>query len=191
MTKVISDISMSLDGFIAGPDDGPGNGLGDGGEPLHTWINEQDPFHMEKLTGGLGSLGSMICGRLSYDIAHKPWNERQMFPEANIIVLTHRPEADYTAGSLSYFFADSFERGLEIAKEKAGPDRAVALHGATPVQQALQHGELDEIVIRLVPYLLGGGKPLFGETGIDPTWLESLEGHMTPTATYLRYRVKK
>ena len=190
MTKVMSDVSMSLDGFIAGPNDGPGNGLGDNGAPLHTWVTEEEPYNIEQMTSGLGSLGAMICGRISYDVAHGPWNDRQMFPDANIVVLTHRPEPDYTAGSISYFFADSFESGLAIAKEKAGPDRNIALHGGSPVVQAIRAGELDEMVIRLVPYLLGGGRPLFGESGIDPTWLEPLEATMTPQATFLRFKVR-
>jgi dihydrofolate reductase len=202
MGKVIFNMTMSLDGFVAGPNDGPDNGLGDGGETLFTWYYSGDVEY--KMPGGdlkfnisaasakqldkaIQSVGAIVTGRRTFDIAHA-WAGR---PPADVpvVVLTHHiPQEWIKPGSPFIFVTDGIESAIEQAKTIAG-EKDVAVGTATTLQQCLNAGLLDEIHIDLAPVVLGGGVRLFDHLGVAPVELEQLgvvEGH---GVTHLSYRV--
>lgn len=177
---------MSLDGFIAGPNDEHGNGLGDDGWPLHEWIESGDPQGAAFLQEMIEGLGVLMMGRHGYEVVD--WGPTAYFNRP-VYVLTHHPpeENPVVRGDTFHFIDDGLEAAIARAKEEAG-DGVVALHGASLVQQALRAGLLDEIIIHLVPILLGDGKRLFASP-IDQVRLDPIRVLDTPRATHLHYRV--
>src|SRR6266496_2937785 len=158
MTKVISDMSMSLDGFVTGPGDSRENPFGKGAETLHDWFFKNPTVRdTEMLQGLVDDRGAVIMGRTSFEknegdggwVAGGPAGDRP------VAVVTHKaPTKKYP--SVFTFVTDGVESAIEQAKVAAG-DKNVYLHGATMPQQALQLGLLDEINVHVVPLLIGGG----------------------------------
>lgn len=182
---------MSLDGYVTGPDDSRERPLGEGGEPLHAWLQEpMAPTDREFLQGELQTVGAVVMGRRSYAVLegsdHGPVGTTPCF------VLTHTPPkpADVEAPEVFTFVTDGIETAVEQAKAVAG-GKKVALHGASPVQQALKAGIIDEITISLAPVLLGGGTRLFENLEGVHVQLERLQVVMSPGVTHLRFRVRK
>src|SRR5919199_1443570 len=191
----IASISMSLDGFVTGPDDRPGQGLGVGGERLHHWVfggpwtydgehdfdamSGEDKAFYEEL---VGRIGSGIVGRGMYDAAGA-WGGRNPFP-GTLVVLTHRTGDPHDE---SFAFVDDLGEALRVARAAAG-DKAVSIGGgADVIRQALAAGEVDELHISTAPVVLGRGKPLFdGSLELD---LEPLGVHESRWATHVRYAV--
>jgi dihydrofolate reductase len=203
MGKVISDMSISLDGFIVGPNDGPENGLGDGGDVLHDWIwgGTADRSAVSPLTSATDSnrdvmdewidgLGAVIMGRWSFDIAEVAWGDTPPF-HVPVFVLTHKPKEKLVkdGGTTFTFVTDGIESALRQAQVAAG-DKNVHLHGASTAQQLLKAGLLDEIQVHLVPVLLGGGKRLLDSIG-KHIELEKTRVIDSPGVTHLRFRVIK
>jgi dihydrofolate reductase len=201
MNKVIAAITTSLDGYVVGPDDGPGQGLGVGGERLHYWVmggpwtyahdghhtdgmHGPDKEYFDTLTEGLGC---GIVGRNMYEAAGA-WGGTNPFP-GTLIVLTHRVE-DQPDPSTGFLFIDGFDAALARARELAG-DGAVSLGGgADLIRQGLAAGVVDELAISTAPVVLGGGKRLF--EGFDRDLdLEVLGVWSSPYATHVRYAVKR
>jgi dihydrofolate reductase len=190
MTLVFCDMSMSLDGYVAGPNDSRiRNPFGDGAEMLHDWMfktgNSQDRALLQEL---LDSCGAVVMGRKSFDKNEGDggWGEGGPIPGIPTFVVTHRnPTASYPA--VFTFVTDGVASAINKAKHAAG-DRHVYLHGATVMQQALPLGLVDEIRVHVIPVLVGGGTPLFGSlrSGITLERTRTLE---TPAATHLWYRV--
>jgi dihydrofolate reductase len=199
MNKVIASISQSLDGYVVGPDDHAGQGLGVGGERLHYWVmggpwtyaddgHDTDGMHgpdkeyFDSLTDGMGCA---IVGRTMYEAAGA-WGGTNPFP-GTLIVLTHRTE-DQPDPSTGFLFIDGFEAALSKARELAG-DGVVALGGgADLIRQGLVAGVVDELAISTAPVVLGGGKRLF--EGFDGDLdLEVLGVWSSPYATHVSYRV--
>jgi dihydrofolate reductase len=205
MTKVAAGITTSLDGYITGPNDGPGRGLGDGGERLHYWVFGGPWTYDEAPTGGptgadkefmdraVASVGAVIGGRGTYDAAIDDWGGRNPFGVPFFIV-THRPEdAPADAG---FTFVDGLDEAVARAREAAGggagggsADKDVSvMGGADLIRQALRAGYLEELSITIAPVVLGGGKRLFD--GFDQTvTLEHLDLVQSPWATHVTYRV--
>jgi dihydrofolate reductase len=199
MNKVIASISTSLDGYVVGPDDHAGQGLGVGGERLHYWVmggpwtyaddgHDTDGMHgpdkeyFDSLTEGMGCA---IVGRTMYEAAGA-WGGTNPFP-GTLIVLTHRT-ADQPDPSAGFLFIDGFEAAMSKARERAG-DRVVALGGgADLIRQGLVAGVVDELAISTAPVVLGGGKRLFDGFDRDLD-LEVLGVWSSPYATHVRYRV--
>jgi dihydrofolate reductase len=199
MGHVLATITTSLDGYITGPDDGPGRGLGVGGERLHHWVmggpwtyehertpgegmSEADEEFMHSVTDGLGA---GICGRGMYEAAGR-WGGTNPF-DGTLVVLTHRTE-DAPDPSTGFVFVDGFDAALARAREAAG-DRGVAISGgADTIRQALRAGVVDVLAISTAPVILGGGKRLFDgfEQDVD---LEIERVHTSPLATHVTYRV--
>src|SRR5918999_6434786 len=177
-------MSMSLDGFIAGPDDRPGQELGRNGGRLFNWLDDRDgagtngDVYREAL-----ATGAVISGRRTFELAGR-WNGDH-HDGVPILVLTHHvDEGDVPPGS-SAFYTDVAECAAD-ARAAAG-DRAVMVHGASAAQSLLAAGELDEVEIHLVPVLLGAGRRLFEDTDrVEMQLVRSLEGR---DATHLRYRI--
>lgn len=194
MGNVIVDLSMSLDGYIAGPNDGPGNGLGDGGEALFEWMHvDQDaygtrgfinpPPASREVVDEWYEGGAIISGRRTFEIANG-WGGRHPLG-VPFFVLTHDPpDVDPGEGT---FVTDGIESALEQAQAVAG-GKSIALCAADVAQQFARAGLLDEINVSVAPVVLGGGVRLF-EQGIDPIQLEQTRVIPSDGVTHLRYRV--
>jgi len=190
MSKVIVDITMSLDGFVTAPNDGPGNGLGDGGMVLHDWARSRRTEADELLLDN-DTLGSCILGRRTFDIAEGAWGDDPPFGSAQVFVITHRPHETLTRGITTFIFVtDGMESALKKAQEAAG-DKDVALMGANVSQQYLKAGLVDEMEIHVANVLLGAERPLFANIGEAQIKLKRIRMIPTPAATHLRYRVIK
>ena len=200
MGKVYLSLSMSLDGFITGPNPRPGEPLGDGGERLHEWMAGMEDFRergdtinadAEVLRELSSHTGALLMGRAMLDVGEEPWGDNPPFGMP-VFVLTHRPREMVTKqGGTTYTFAtEGIEAALEQAQAAAGGKDVGLAGGANLAQQYLKAGLLDEIQIHLVPVLLGDGVRLFD--GIDTE--DGLELEITrvidsPQVTHLRYRV--
>jgi dihydrofolate reductase len=187
MSKVISDMSMSLDGYVCGPDDSIDNPWGKGGaEVLHHWIFDNKTDKDEAiLQEALDSAGAVIMGRWSYDKCVDAWGPDGPVPGVPCFVVTHK--APEPAPSAYIFVTDGVESAIRQAKAVAG-GKNVALHGATVAQQALALELLDEILVHVVPVLLDDGTRLFEHLGGEHT-LETVRVDSTPGATHIRLRV--
>lgn len=204
MGKVTADISMSLDGFIAGPNDRPGNGLGDGGERLHQWVYElaswREPHGLsggetnrdsEILEEAFKNVGAIVLGRRMFDNA-EGWGDEPPF-HVPVFVLTHeaREKLVKEGGTTFTFVTDGIESALAQARAAAG-DKDVAIGGgANTIQQFIAAGLLDEIQIHLVPVLLGDGIRLFEQLGGEPIELEGTRVVASPDVTHLRFDVER
>jgi dihydrofolate reductase len=192
-------MSMSLDGFIAGPNEGPGNGLGDGGERLHEWVpTGADADHKgatSRLTGvnrevfgEAMATGAVVCGRGTIEPAG--WWGGDHHDGVPIFVLTRHDPADLRQWPLVTYVNDA-TTAMTRAKEAAG-DKNVLVHGAGTAQLALAAGVLDELELHVVPVLFGQGRRLF--EGLAPEQIELqrtriLEGE--GGVTHLHYRVQR
>ena len=192
MRKVIIDITMSLDGFVTGPNDGPNNGLGDNGEVLHDWARSgRTAADQEFLEDPTNSLGACILGRRTFDIAEGAWGENPPFGPGPVFVLTHRPHEPLKRGEATFIFVtDGMESALKQAREASG-DKDVVLMGANVSQQYLKAGIVDEMVLHIANVVLGAGRPLFANIGDTQMKLETIRVVPTPTATHIRYRIAK
>jgi dihydrofolate reductase len=193
MSKVLLELSVSLDGFIAGPDIGPGAHLGIGGERLHEWL-----FAGKSATGSrafesahFSEVGALILGRRMADLGIGPWGEEPTF-HAPCFVVTHRPaETIVKKGGTSYVFVtDGIEAALERARQAAGSQEVHVNGGANVAQQFLNAGLLDEIRIHLVPIVLGAGTRLFDSVRTDVR-LVPREAQTQAAVTHLVYDVDR
>ena len=192
MSKLIFDISMSLDGFITAANVRPEAGLGDGGERLHEWaFNSADQRNRELLAKG-ASLGAIIAGRNTYDLSIPWWGADGPTGPARVplFVVTHHEPQDIPDNGV-YTFVDNIEAALEGAKKVSGNKDVAIMGGADVAQQFIKAGLVDEISIHLVPVLFGGGIRLFDHLGREHIQLETTEVIPTAEATHLRYRIVK
>jgi dihydrofolate reductase len=215
MTKLTLDISMSLDGFIAGPNQTLEEPLGKGGERLHEWVTRLEAWRephgleggetnadSEVVTEALAAAGAIVMGRRMFSGGEGPW-EDDPNPDAwwgdnppfhvPVFVLTHheRETVVKEGGTTFTFVTDGIESALEQARAAAG-DKNVALGGgADVVQQYLKAGLLDELQIHVVPVLLGGGVSLFGRLAVDAAELEQTRVIASPSVAHLRYSVRR
>lgn len=191
MGKVIVDITMSLDGFVTGPNDGPGNGLGDGGRILHDWVFDgRTDADRQFLEESMHTIGSGILGRRTFDIAEAAWGDNPPMV-GRVFVLTHRPHETLNRGPATFIFVtDGLVSALEQARAAAS-DKDIGLMGANISQQYLKVGLVDEMQIHVANVLLGAGRPLFANIGGRQIKLERTQVVATPTVTHLRYRVVK
>jgi dihydrofolate reductase len=196
MTKVAAGITTSLDGYVAGPNDGPGRGLGDGGERLHYWVfggpwsYEEEPSGTATgedkrfLDEGTARSGAIVGGRNTYEAA-EAWGGRNPFGMPFFIV-THRPEDE--PPDAGFTFVDGLDEAIARAREAAGNKDVFVMGGADVIRQALQAGHVEELSISIAPVLLGGGKRLF--EGFEQSLnLERVGLVQSPLATHLTYRV--
>lgn len=196
---VKAGITVSLDGYVTGPDDRAGQGLGIGGERLHYWVmggpwtyeterepgaamTDEDRAYFDALLEGT-SAG--LCGRGMYDSAGA-WGGRNPFG-GTMVVLTHRT-ADQPDPSTGFLMVDGFEEALAAARRAAGAGGVAIGGGADIIRQALTAGVVDELGITTAPVVLGRGKRLFEgfDRDID---LKILSVHQSPYAVHVRYAV--
>jgi dihydrofolate reductase len=214
MSNLFFEISMSLDGYVAGPEAGIEHPLGIGGERLHEWIlglrswreshghegGEEGP-DAELLQESIDRTGATIMGRRMFSGGDGPWEddpnrdgwwgEEPPF-HSGVYVLTHheRESQEMEGGTTFHFVTDGIESALERAREAAGDKDVKVAGGATAGQQYLGAGLLDEMVIHVSPILLGGGERLF-DGDIGNSDFELLETPQSPHVTHMRYRVVK
>jgi dihydrofolate reductase len=211
VAKVIVGLAMSLDGFIAGRNDGGKQPLGEGGMRLFDWYFDGDtpirlyqeaaergvpvpPFKLSKSSAEVfeeltGSCGAMVTGRRTYDIADA-WKGNGPLPGVPLFIVTHNIPQQVPKGESRYtFVTDGIESAIKQAKAAAG-NKNVSVMGSSVPQECLRLGLLDEILIHLVPVLLGAGVRLFDhlESKID---LERVSMVESPGVTHLRFRVIK
>jgi dihydrofolate reductase len=201
MSSTVLYMSMSLDGFITGPNAGPDNGLGDGGERLHEWIFHGSGDHPKEAVGGPGSVnsqivdefmstGAVIAGRGTFEAANGWGGDHH--DGVPIYILSRNPAPAWAAEWPAVHYVSDVEAAVRDAKHAAG-DKNVLVHGASIiVQRALTAGLLDELEIHLIPVLLGDGRRLFEHLGIEQRQLERIrvlqgEGGVT----HLRYLVRR
>jgi dihydrofolate reductase len=198
MTKVLAGITTSIDGFVAGPDDGPGVGLGRGGERLHYWVfggpwtydnepeGEPTGDDADWLAEAMSTVGAVVSGRWTYEAAEH-WGDKNPWGLPFFIV-THRPEEEPEGGQFT--FVSGVEEAVERAVEAAGGKDVHVMGGADVIRQALEAGLVDELSIIIAPVVLGGGKRLFEgfSTSID---LEHLGVRQSQYATFIDYAVKR
>ena len=209
MSLVTCQISISLDGFAAGPNQSLDNPLGEGGERLHDWAfataswREQhgleggernaDSEVVEEVSQGIGAY---IMGRKMFGGGDGPWDETWTGwwgddppYHAPVFVLTHHPREPLPmqGGTTFHFVTDGIESALEQARAAAGDQDVAIAGGASAVQQYLAAGLLDELYLHIVPVILGAGERLLDDVG-DPT-LEPVKVVASPAVTHLKYRV--
>lgn len=195
MGKTSVQFTISLDGFIAGPDDDISQIFG--------WYNSGDtefsvagapPFRMARASAEFLQehwldTGAIVTGRRDFDVSHA-WGGKAIMG-VPMFVVTHAPPAVWTSPDSPFVFVtEGVPKAIERAQAAAGA-KAVGVGGTQIVQQALQAGLIDEIILHQVPVLLGAGIRLFDKLGPDPIKLEKLEVVDTPDVTHLRFRVKK
>jgi dihydrofolate reductase len=195
MTRVIADISMSLDGFVTGPDPDAEHGLGHGGEALHHWaIESPHPEDAEVLRRATEASGAVIMGRRLFDIIDGPngWSDDMGYGASHaatppfFVVTHHRPDdirltLDFT------FVTDGLASTVEQARAAAGDNDVIVMGGGDVVRQSLDDGLVDELRIHLAPVVLGAGTPLFA--GAVRHDLIQRDVVVSPLATHLTYEV--
>jgi len=204
MGKVATGLSMSLDGFIAGPNDGPGQPLGEGGERLFAWFSAGDTEYelpgtemvfrvsqqsAEMLREAHAGMGAFVTGRRTFDISNG-WGGSPPLGVPTFVVTHAVPEEWVYEGSLFTFVTDGVESAVEKARVVAG-GRIVAVGAASIAQQCIRAGILDEIHVDLAPVLLGDGVRLFEHLGAGPVELESTRVIEGAGVTHLTFRVVK
>jgi dihydrofolate reductase len=203
MGKVVFNMTMSLDGFVAGPNDNPDNGLGDGGDALFNWYFSGDteifisegtpPLKVSQqsaklLRDSFASYGAGVWGRKTFDIA-RAWGGHP--PGSPAFIVTHTvPQEWVKEGSPFIFITDGVESAIRQAKEAAG-DKDVVVCTASILQQCLNAGLMDEIHVDVAPLLLGKGVRLFEHLMTVPIELECIRVVDAPGVTHMGFRVVK
>jgi dihydrofolate reductase len=215
MARLTLDISMSLDGFIAGPNRTVEQPLGDGGERLHEWIIGLASFRERHGRSGgernaddevvretLDTAGAVLMGRRMFSggeglweddpVADGWWGDDPPF-RVPVFVLTHhaRETVAKQSGTSFIFVTDGLESALAQAREAAGDKDVSVAGGASLVQQCIEAGFLDEMQIHLVPVFLGGGVRLFDQLGDTRGDLEVERAIHSPAVTHVKYRLPK
>lgn len=205
MGKVGFNMTMSLDGFVAGANDSPNNPLGDGGDHLFTWYSIGDTEYKmpggdwkfnisaasaKQLDNAIKTSGVLITGRRTFDIAGA-WGGQHPI-DLPIVVLTHNPPQEWVdkKDSPFTFVTDGIESAVKKAKAIAG-DKNVELGTASTLQQALKAGLVDEIHIDIAPVVLGKGVRLFEQLGKLPLVLEQIAAVEGQGVTHISYRIVK
>ena len=200
MPRVTSHMSMSLDGFVAGPDQSLEQPLGRGGMAVHTWHlrpdEETHPADIEARNELLRPMGAYVMGRNMFGPIRGPWSEdwRGWWGDeppyhAPVFVLTHheRPSVEMEGGTTFHFVTEGFDAALELAKEAAGELDVDIAGGASTVRQALLAGVVDDLYLDIAPVLLGSGESMFSDVP-DPGFTPVAVSH-SPLATHIHYEV--
>jgi dihydrofolate reductase len=202
MPLVTAHVSISLDGFIAGPDQSLEQPLGRRGHELHFWHmpggsdHEVDRAMAERI---LAPRGAYVMGRNMYGPvrgAWESWSDGEMWQgwwgeeppyHAPVFVLTHHPHAPVELQGTTFHFVTSFDEAMERALEAAGDDTVTIAGGASAVRQGLAAGVVDQIMLNHAPVVLGGGESIF--TDLPDLRLRPVEVHASPYATHVVYDV--
>ena len=211
MSLVTSQLSVSLDGYLAGPNQSPEDPLGVGGMGLHQWAFATDSWNEQHGRDGgqsgvdadvaarmMTGTGAHVMGRKMFGGGDGEWDEswRGWWGEdppfhAPVYVVTHHERAplEMEGGTTFYFVTGGIESALEQARAAAGEQNVQVAGGASTVNQFLAAGLLDELFLHIVPIVLGGGARLL--EGIGEPALEIVETIPSPAVTHVRYRVRR
>jgi len=191
MSLVFAQITMSLDGFAAGPDDSPDHPLGVGGMALHDWLFSAESTEADKKfsAGLLAETGAVVIGRRMADLGIPLWGPNGAFGRPTFIV-THRPAPPVVKGPTTFTYVTTGLRAaVDAAKEAAGGKAIAIAGGATVIREALSLGLLDELRLTLAPIILGRGRSLFHDLTLPGT-LHPVRAQHTPLATHLTYTIR-
>ncbi len=203
MTRIVADITVSLDGYVTGPDAGPHAGLGAGGEALHAWAFSDDPDDQRILREATRRSGAVVLGRRLFDVVDGPagWDDRTGYGAGEVgtpafVVVTRKPPTTVRLSHLDWTFvttglADAValaRERTEAASREAKEDLdTVLMGGGATIGSALAAGLVDVLSLHLAPVILGAGTPLF--TGGPPRTLVQRSVTPTTTATHLVYDI--
>lgn len=203
MSKVFFDVGVSLDGYIAGPNRGPSNPLGDGGTSIHKWAFQTASF-LERigLSGGETSrddelvkevferTGAYVMGRRMFDEGEVGWPENPPF-RAPVFVLTHSAREPWVrkGGTTFFFVTDGIASALEQANAAVGGKDVRVSGGAETIRQFIEAGLIDELTLHIAPVLLGSGVRLLDHLGPVDLELKQLEASSSPLVTHIKYGV--
>jgi dihydrofolate reductase len=199
MSQVVIDISVSLDGYVTGPNVGLDTGLGDGGEALHDWVFHGTDADSAVLDSAFEATGAVIQGRNLFDIIDGPggWNEEMGYGakptgEVNppIFVVTHSAPEKTRLGD-RFRFVGTVEDAVEQARAVAGDKDVVVMGGGQVCHEVLAAGLADVLRLHVATVVLGDGTRLFPATAAPAVGLELVECISTPAAQHLTYRVKE
>ena len=190
MTRVILSFTMSLDGFIAGPDVSEANPMGVGGEALHNWMfGDVAPADREQIEAIKARVGAVIIGRRTFDLGFPLWGNDVPYP-APSFVLTHREAPDIEAKSGIIRFISGGPSVCVIEAQHAANGRDVMVMGGQASQSLLKYGLVDQLVLQIAPMVLGRGVRPFD--GLDePLELKRVWSLVSPNTTHLTYDIKK
>jgi dihydrofolate reductase len=211
MGKVTSQISISLDGFVAGPNQTLENPIGEGGMRLHDWMFATSSWHRRQGEDGgvdgvdsevadevMQGVGAYIMGRKMFGGGPGPWDGEwkgwwgdEPPYHTPVFVLTHHPRQPLSmkGGTTFNFITGGIASALEQARVGAGERDVAIAGGASTIRQCLAAGALDELYLHVVPVLLGSGERLLEDVG-DPV-LEPIQVVASPAVTHIRYRITK
>jgi dihydrofolate reductase len=212
MSKVRANIAISLDGYVAGPNQSEENPIGEGGEELHNWMfsleawrashgeegGEVNPSN-EVVEEWRRNVGAYIMGRNMFGPIRGPWKDDSWKGwwgddppyHVPVFVLTHHEREPFTLSDTTFtFVTDGIDSALEQARDAAGSKDVVVAGGASAIRQYLAAGHLEELTLNVVPQLLGGGERLLDGVGPEIK-LEQLRAVEAPGVAHLKYRVVK
>ena len=203
-SKLIADITMSLDGFITGPNAGVEHPLGEGGDRLHAWVYDLATFRekhgqsggesnadSEVLGEAFESVGATIMGKRMFDVGVEPWGDDPPF-HMPVYVLTHETREPLPReGGTTFNFVGDLETSVDQARSAAGGKNVSVAGGANVVQQFIKAGSLDEIQIHIAPVLIGDGIRLFEDTGAEHIEFKTTRVIDSPEVTHIRLQLAK
>jgi dihydrofolate reductase len=189
MGTVYANLSISLDGYAAGPNDSPEHPLGVGGEQLHEW--REDPKTAGIVEEFFKGYGAVVVGRRTFDLGEPFWRPDPPY-FAPVFVPTHRPRESTTIGdAVVTFVTGGISDAFAQARAAAGDDRIWVIGGGTTVREAMLAGELDELQVQVVPVVLGGGPRLFDDPALADVRLEQDRVLDGGGVTHIRWRVRR
>ncbi|MEU4236392.1 dihydrofolate reductase family protein [Actinoplanes sp. NPDC026619] len=194
MAKVVADITVSLDGFVTGPDAGPEQGLGVGGEALHDWALQPDAIDQAVLEESVAATGVVIMGRRLFDVIDGPsgWNDEMgygagLVAEPPVLVVTRIPPDKVRLADRMTFVVDGIAGAVAKGLAMADDRNVVIMGGGETIRRAIDAGVVDELRLHIAPVLLGAGTPLF--TGATPRNLRQTHVQVSGHATHATYRL--
>jgi dihydrofolate reductase len=198
MPLITAHLSISLDGFVAGPEQSEQNPIGVGGMALHRWhLDEHKSDADQRMTDRiLAPRGAYVMGRNMFGPVRGDWGASDWRGwwgdeppyHAPVFVLTHYPrEPIPMAGGTTFYFVDDFDSAVKQAVAAAGDKTVTIAGGASAVRQGLQRGVVDEIMLSYAPVVLGGGERLFED--VPKLRAEPIEVAASPVATHVVYRI--
>ena len=200
MSKVIIDQTLSLDGFVTGPEDDARHPLGTGGgERLFDWYQGGEPMRGDGRFAPTGknravveatfdAYGAFVTGRRTYDFTNG-WKGTHPLAR-HVVVLTHRAPTDFPKGDSTFVFTHDIRNAIQRAKRVAGR-KDICLGTCDVAQQALDAGLVDELFLHVAPIVLGGGRRLFQRVERSPIAFEQTDVIVGPGATHVRYRIPR
>jgi dihydrofolate reductase len=192
--KIVAEITMSLDGFVTGPDPDLTHGLGRGAESMHDWLASDHPADAEALAASMTGTGAVVMGRRLFDFVDGPegWPDELGRPIEEtgappIFVVTHEAPAATRLGPRFRFVTGGLDAALDQACAATGDEDVNVMGGGDVVRQCVASGRADELRIHLAPILLGAGTPLFPD--VPRRRLTQVAAVPSPHVTHLTYAV--